>query len=206
MILMGCVVAPEQPNLFDNPVCAPPCWENVIVGITTKKEALNILSKVDRIDQPIVDKNLPLVGFDDAINFSRNKDLNSLGFLYILNDKVSLIGFEHKLGVTLQHAIELFGKPKSVLVVNVGEINAVTFINSQKGIAFGYGFSSGSTEIKPEDGIDDVTFFDPLQYQLLLNSEILSYGQMNATETVYNLRPWVGYGSIENYRPLAKKP
>jgi len=61
---------PANPTFFDSPVCQPPCWENITPGVTTKKDALTILSEIDSVDQPVLDPNYPNTGFDDTIHFS----------------------------------------------------------------------------------------------------------------------------------------
>jgi hypothetical protein len=199
LFLAGCEAPLQEPNLFKNPVCEPPCWENITPGGTSKSDALAILSKIDAVDQPIIDKNQPFLRFDDEIDFHFYKDLSSLGFMDILKDRVSMIGFGPKLEIRLQDAVRLFGPPQSVLVVHAGEIYAVTFLNPQDGIAYGYNFNDRATEIKPGDEISVVDFFDPKQYQLFLNYGIFSYFQMSAEETSNRLQPWKGYGSIDQY-------
>jgi len=94
-ILVGCAIWTEQTNIFENPVCEPPCWKNITPGITTKAEALAILSNLHEIDQPVVDPSHSFPGFDDAINFTLYKDTNKQGYLYTLNDQVSIIGFSN---------------------------------------------------------------------------------------------------------------
>ena len=199
LFLAGCEAPLQYPNLFKNPVCKPPCWENITPGVTTKADALAILSKIDAVDQPIIDKNQPFLQFDDEIDFHIYKDLSSQGFMDILKDRVSMIGFGPKLDIKLLDAIRLFGPPQSVLVVHAGEIYAVTLINPHAGIAYGYNFNDQATEIKPGDEISIVDFFDPKQYQLFLNYGIFSYFQMSADEASQRMQPWKGYGAIGQY-------
>jgi hypothetical protein len=201
LLLIGCEVQTKHPNIFENLVCEPPCWENITPGITTKAEALAILSKIDAIDQPIIDSNLSYMMFDDAIDFTFYNDLNRFGFIYILHDRVSMISLPSKLDVTLQRAIELFGAPQSVLMEeHAGEYAAVHFLNPEKGIYFSYMFSLDKlTEIEPEQQIDDVSFFDPTQYQLFLSSKFFSYSKYSADETLARIYPWSGYGSVYQY-------
>ena len=190
-LLAGCGAQPKQPNIFENPVCEPPCWMNITPGVTTKVDALTIMTKIDAIDQPIVDPNQPFMEFDDAFHFTFYNDINRLGFVYIVNDRVSMISFTYKLDITLQRAIELFGTPQSILVEHAGEFDAVTFLNPQRGIEFGHRFHlDESSEIKPEVDITGVAFFDPKQYRLFLNSGFFSYTSVNVDEALKRMRPW----------------
>lgn len=207
ILLVGCESKIKQQDIFANPVCQPPCWENITPGITTKQEALTILSKVDDVDQPVVDPHHPNLGFDDEIQFSlhHGKDNYVQGWIYVLDDQVSIISFENNL-VTMKHAIELFGAPQSILVINTGHFDQVTLSNSQKGIAFDYKLFGAqnleSSAIEPETEIGGVTFFDLNQYQKVLDSGILSAYTLTVDQTIKNLRLWNGYGSFkEKYWP-----
>jgi len=200
-ILVGCVFSPEQTNIFENPACLPPCWENITPGVTKKADALAILSKNHAIDQPIKDPNQALIGFDDAFHFTFYKDINRLGFIYIVGDRVSMIKFENKLHITLQKAFELFGVPQSVIVVeHVGEFDTITWLNPENGIVFSYLFHlNNSFEIRPGDEIDEVFLFDPSQYQLYLNNGFFTYAEISSDEISKKMRLWKGYGSITQY-------
>lgn len=198
LLITGCKAVFTPTNVFDNPTCAPPCWENITPGETTKADALKILTDFPAVDESINDENKPYVGFDDTLHFFLNKV--TLGFLFILDDKVSMFGFENQLDLTLLDAMELFGTPESILTIHAGEFDAVTLLSPPKGVAFGYRFHlDESSEISANNEIDNVIFFDPKQYQLLLDTSILSYHQLSVDEALKKMRPWEGYGSIEQY-------
>jgi hypothetical protein len=200
MITAGCEISPRPQNIFENPVCDPPCWKNITPGVTTKADALAILSKINEIDQPITDPNQPLMGFDDAIDFTLYKDINRLVFMYILNDRVSMITFTYKLDITLKKAIELFGTPQSVFIGQSGEFDEITFIDPDKGIDFGYRFHlDKSSRVSPTNEIDWVTFFEQNQYIFFLSSGFFGYSNITPNDAAKNMLPWKGYGSIEQY-------
>jgi hypothetical protein len=206
LVLTGCELQPNRPNIFENPVCKPPCWQNITPGVTTKAEALEILSNSEVVEQRISDLHRPIGRFDNEIGFTMYKGDNLFaGSILILNDRVSLIGFEYKLNITLRRAMELFGAPQSILVVRAGEFDAITLLNPQAGMAFGYRFHMDeSSKISPEDEIDYLVFFDPNQYELALDSGFFSYAEMSADIALKSMRPWEGYGSVEQYiAPLA---
>ncbi|HUI87222.1 MAG TPA: hypothetical protein VLX61_00730 [Anaerolineales bacterium] len=200
LFLIGCGVLSSQTNIFEHPSCSPPCWEGITPGLTTKEEALNVLSKLNMIDQPIVDPNQAFINFDDAFPFTFYHDINRWGFIYIFDGKVSTIAFDNKLNLNLQQAVELFGNPKIILVEHAGEYDSAMFINPEKGISFGYRFHLDETSVVgPDATIDSVAFFDAKQYQSVLSSGLLSFTHLNADEILNRMRPWKGYGSIYQY-------
>jgi hypothetical protein len=126
--------------------------------------------------------------------------------------------------LTLQHAIEIFGNPQSVVVTRAGEYTGVSFVTPQAGILFSYtSWGQGRQpelvlvwkpklellykedwsfyEIRPEAKINSVFFFAPKEYQMILDHEFLSFFEMNAEETAKMLYPWRGYGSLNQYLP-----
>jgi hypothetical protein len=197
--IIGCEALPKPTDIFENPVCEPPCWENITPGITTKGDALKILSTISAVDQPIIDNNQNVPGYEDVIHFTLFNDLNRLGFIYILDGKVSNISFNYKLDLTIQEAIDLYGEPQSVLGIRSGEIYAIEFLNPHKGVAYGYYPKNAATQIKPEDRIIDLTLFDPKTFELLLDNGIFSWHQMNAEEALKNMQSWEGFGNIDQY-------
>jgi hypothetical protein len=157
----------------------------------------------------VVDPNHPSIGFDDEIQFSfyHGKRDYIAGWIYVLDGRVSIISFENNL-VTLKHAIELFGIPQSILVVHTGHFDQVTLLNAQKGIVVDYKLFGSqnleSSSIEPDTSISGVSFFDPNQYQKVLDSGFLSAYTLTANQTLNNLQPWDGYGSFkEKYWPPA---
>ena len=194
-------------NVFDNHVCQSPCWMNITPGITTKEEALTILSKISFVDQPSVDMHRSVIGFDDEIQFSVYSD-RTAGWIYLSADRVSMIGFENNLSLTMQSATNLFGTPENMLVIRTSLFDGVTLLNAKKGVEFDYRLSEfqslDTSNIQPNTKIYGVTFFDPNHYQQVLNSGILSSYALNSSDTTKNLKPWNGYGSFKDkYWPPA---
>jgi hypothetical protein len=199
LLLSACINQDTQSSIFENPVCPPPCWENITPGFTTKADALKILSTLSAVDQPIKDLNQKVPGCDDEFYFTFFSDMNKLGYICILDGKVSNISFNYKLDLTIQEAIDLFGEPQSVLGIRSGEVYAIEFLNPQKGVAYGYYPNDRATKIMPEERIIDLTFFDPLTYELLLDNGNFSWHQMNSEEALKNMQSWVGFGNIDQY-------
>jgi len=199
LLISGCIHQNTRANIFENPVCTPPCWENITPGITKKTEALTILSKINSIDQPIYDPNKSSSGFDDLIRFTFDNNPDKAGFLYILDDKVVMIGFYLFLNLSIQQAIDLLGEPQNLLGIRSGEIYSVTLINDQKGFAYNSNLPDRATEINPKNKIYSLILFDPKIYPMLLKTGILSRDQMNTENTIKNIRPWEGFVGLNQY-------
>ena len=84
-------------------------------------------------------------------------------------------------------------------MIHAGEFDGVTLLNPNIGIAFSYSSSQQLSEIKPDDEISGVSFFDPKQYPKILASGIFSFHQLSVEETLERLRPWNGYGDLSQY-------
>ena len=207
--LAGC--APKYPTLFENPVCEPPCWQNITPGVTTYQDALTRLEKIYPGDKQVTDHTQSPIGFDDEIRFSPYNDFSLTGYMDISNNGVSSIGFEidsKYSGIKLDHSIELFGEPQNILLIQSGEFDQVTLINAKKGTALGYKLfgnqSVTSAEISSDVEIREIDFFDPNQYQLILNSGYFSAGLLSSDQIINALHPWNGYGSFrDKYWPPA---
>jgi hypothetical protein len=213
LFLGSCRIYQASSNSFENPVCKPPCWENITPGITTKEEAARILSQLD-VDQEPTELKLVNSSADSHIPFSTRAIDGSLVFI---DDKVSIISLSPKNDLSLQNAIEIFGKPQSVLVYRGGEYIGVTFFKPQEGIVFRYTSWKQSrllpwsqapqwmySEIRPEAEINFITYFDPEQPDSVLDYGILSFHELSPAETLQRLYPWRGYGNIEQYLPSSE--
>lgn len=205
LLLLGCETKHVNTNIFENPACQPPCWENITPGITSKEEALAILSRPEIVDQPFHHQNESAIGFDDRVNFSIHKGKKDYasGSLYILGDRVSIISLGSNYGISLEHAIKLFGAPKSVFAIQTSYYDLVTFLNPEKGINFSYSLTGSrnfdNSPISAETEITSVDFFDPNQYQKLLNSGLIE-GELDPTLLNNRLFPWKGYGNAGQYQ------
>jgi hypothetical protein len=108
----------------------------------------------------------------------------------------------------VDHSIELFGKPQSILVVHTGNYDQVTLLEPTKGIATGYKHygSQGleASSIDPETEITEIAFFDTNQYQHILDAGLIAAGTLSGKDITNNLLPWLGYGRFKDkYWPPA---
>ena len=214
MLLFGCQAQSKYSIIQEQPICSPPCWDNITPGITTKTDALSVLTANNAIQQPIIDRQSSIPArFESVLMFSVSDDKKQGGTLYIQDGKVTVIEFDLRGELSLEHAMEIFGEPESVLVYRGGEYIGVSFFVPQKGIAYSYTSWAQKRwpawaespdwlfrEIKPEAQVNFVAFFVPNQTGPILDSGILSFGEFDLNTTVQSLYPWNGYGSIDNYR------
>src|SRR5689334_23041210 len=101
---------------------------------------------------------------------------------------------------------------QNILVVHSSFFDMATLLNPQRGIDFIYSpdysilgaHNLDTAQIGPDSESNSVEFFDPNQYQQVLNSTYLSGGTLSGDEIKNNLRSWNGYGSFKDkYWPPA---
>jgi hypothetical protein len=217
IVLIGCQTNSKYSILQEEPVCLPPCWEQITPGMTTKSDAWSILSANSAIQQPIYDRQTSIPArFESVIMFSLSDDKQQNGSLYIRDGKVAMMEFSLDSDLPLQRAIEIFGQPESVLVYRGGEYVGVSFFLPQKGIAYAYTSWAQSQnfrniwgeppdwvfhEIRSDVGINFLAYFVPNKTEPVLDSGFLSFGEFDASTTLQRLYPWDGYKSIDAYRP-----
>jgi hypothetical protein len=208
--LFGCQSQPIQPNLFDTSPCKAPCWENITPGVTSEQDALAIFAKFADSrgvsDTAAQDSR----GYDNNISLSSPTGRGSI-YANTLNGRISTMKFEGSFDgpLTLQHAIELFGEPESVLVMEGSMYDEIRLYNPVKGIALGWLISgsspsvaSGQAEIGPNSGVGLVWFFDPNESDRFLNA----YGFISLTKD--DMHPWAGYGKVSDkyWPPVLPSP
>ena len=139
IVLFGCQAESKYSLIQEQPICNPPCWENITPGITTKSDTLTILSAINAIQQPISDhqRSLP-ARFESVLRFFLSDDNKQGGEIYIQSGKVTVMALYINEGLSLRRATEIFGEPDSVLVYRGGEYVGVSFVTPQKGVAYGY--------------------------------------------------------------------
>jgi hypothetical protein len=118
LILASCKALQNQSNIFENPVCAPPFWENITPGMTTKKEASEILFKISE-DQVTVELDTLSGKIDSEIRFSCKNIDGSVAFI---GENVSLITLSPKFSISLQNAVEILTNQKVSLFIKAANI------------------------------------------------------------------------------------
>jgi hypothetical protein len=202
ILLTGCQKRSNQFTFFENPVCSPPCWENIVPGVTTKQELLERISSLEFVDKSSVytDEN-PWEGFQGRVGFSFNNEYKSISFhSYLINDTVAAMVIQGDLNISLDQMIKYVGTPKNILLVHHGDL-FVSLFDLDKGFSLGYDTIGRPdwwlSEIRPDIKVNMVIFLAPQYYQTILDARFLSYQQYNSNETLQMSLPWAGFGKID---------
>lgn len=204
-----------HPTIFINQVCSPPCWENIQPGTTPKQDAFELLSRVSLIDkETITFRGGPTLIFDDELFFGF-KSGDGKGIIYILDGKVADISFSGNLGITLGEVFEKLGEPEYVVNIPVyggpplqGTMRSgIQLINSKVGYGLIYFTEDLPTnrqnKIIPEITPTVITYFDPRIFDKFVDAGLFSFRQLNGADTRFYMKPWSGYGEINQKYPPA---
>ncbi len=209
LALTSCTLIGKQPTILEDSSCDAPCWNGITVGVTTGEEMLAILR-----DIPIVDQNIAILSpwliYDGGLNFY----LYPNGFYKhnvvvesrFIEGKVAEIGFCGDPGVSFSDVVEKIGEPKNIIILGSPSGGSfVTAINEDIGFQFMYDTANIPKhlreEIAPEIPIKCLIYFAPEFYDETLEAGLIGLGRLNAEQTLKAMRPWVGYGDLEQYMP-----
>jgi len=213
----GCQLFTPKPSLLDDLACPPPCWQNIVPGISTKQDALSTLAQLAFIDQKSIyaydpklvpPKGTPIQVYDEIIDSNIASDGQFYSFLsiYLLKDKVSVISFQLRIyDITLSEAITKLGEPESIVISPYRENLVFGFVSPSVGVAFVYSTLGQSkkalSEVYPDARLESIYFFDPETYAQFLESRFLTFNQRDSDGTRAHLVPWKGYGAIKELYP-----
>lgn len=168
-------------NWLMNAQCAPPCWEGIIPGKTTLPEAVEIIQKMPGVQMTGVYHNTVYwEQYQSYFGFA----LVSEGDNTILS---IVIDFDRKQGISLQEAINVFGKPSSVQSFSCAQnICDVYVIYPELGLSLRLLLESGeyAFTIAESSEIVGIKFFTP-GIDNYLKEPIFQ---------AFSIREWVGYG------------
>ena len=195
----------NKTSILDNPVCSPPCWHNIIPGRTSRDELFAALASIDNLDQSsIVQQDYPNnKDFNYFIhgNLYLDADSSTLVSAYTLDEIVIELDFFGNLNLTLEEAIEGFGEPEGVLIYHSSHgYMVINFLIPSKGIVFSFndiGEIWKPTSIIPKLEIRSINYFSPNYYEKILEMGWFSEGKWDYQESVERIKPWKGYGNIE---------
>jgi len=197
-------------NIGNN--CELPCWNDVVVGKTTKSELSQIISKL-----PIIDQDKIFIDGDSWEFFSgrsyfsfKRADINCE--TYYLGETIVNLTFSGELRTTFGEIVDLLGEPDYILtgltvLPTVGY--SVTAIYPALGIEYSYNTrilsKRTSKDIGPDIPIDFISIFDPEIYNDLIEASLFGQGSLTGEQIRESLRPWDGYGVLLEKYPAAKK-
>lgn len=215
LFISGCQSWPRQQeggqSLLDTFECGYPCWQNIVPGKTSEKEANTILETSTLIDQKTIKSYAPSEAFqnetperifDKTIHASLTSDFNCNITLYIINDKVVVISFSFiEFPPSIEDVIKTTADPEYVVVNHYyAEDYSVGFSNVTNGVAFMYSTLNKPREqlisITPDIKVDMIHFFDFNFYE-----QFLSIGSLTSTPVQYKdikllFEVWKGYGKV----------
>ncbi len=218
ILIVGCKPTNKQLSIFSSSPCQLPCWQDIYPGKTTKGEVINILSKLDFVDiETIVTRGEPWSIFDDGVIATLQSGKIKTE-IYFKGDQVSLIGLSGNIDMEFSQAIQNLGEPKYIINTPMSGGMPLAPTSSFYIVAIdpeqGYEFSFDTrdlpnklkNEIQPETMLSRISFFDPNDYEKILNAGIFSTPYLTGEETLRFMTPWSGYGSIlEKYPPAIIK-
>jgi hypothetical protein len=212
---------PPVPTLLDA-TCELPCWKNIHLGEATKEEAVSILKTLPEVDPTTITLNgKPWNIFEDVIYFGF-KDSKVVGRIYFSDGKASFIEIFHEsnreLSITFEDAVSRLGVPQYIINIPMSgglplaPTTSHIIIAVQPEQGFGFDFdtrnqpTSQKAELRPDNKLRAITFFDPEFFDQLLEAGFFSLGKLYASETRKFMTPWDGYGVLrEKYPPAVIK-
>jgi hypothetical protein len=196
----------SETSILDNPICSPPCWQNIIPGETNRNDLLTALAGIDNFDQSsLVQRDYPnKKDYNQVVYGKLYLEPNAVTFVsaYLSDETVVELNFTGLWNLTLEEVIEEFGEPEGVFIYHSNDFNVVSFLIPSKGVAFRFDIPRGPVDsIVPEMEIKDIDYFSPNYYYELLEMGWFSEGKWDYQESIARIKPWKGYGDInELYR------
>ena len=209
LLLMSCTTLGTPPSILDDSSCDAPCWNGITVGVTTGEEMLAILRELPNVDQNIATLS-PWLIYDDGLNFYLYPNgfhkHNVVVESRFIENKVAEISFCGDPGVSFGDVVEKIGEPKNIIVL--GSPSGGSFFTAiNKDIGFQLMYDTANIpknlkeEIAPEIPIKCLIYFAPEFYDETLEAGMIGLGRLNAEQTLKMMRPWIGYGDLDQYIP-----
>ena len=193
---------PPPPTWFTDwlidPVCQPPCWQEITPGVTTITETYKILQAlpwVENLDgpgKPLLDKG------DIQLDWDFVPPSSGGGMALAFDDgRINNIEIGGILSTQLQKVIENYGYPSHVYIPDCSHGKCVTMlIYMTTGMAVQLFLDwdrdvEGDVTVKPDDEVTRIRFFPPGE-----KSYLAAYPQFSESFPKWSL-PWVGYSKYK---------
>jgi len=208
LVLVTVVWAWPNPTIISDPVCAPPCWNNIQPGATTQQEAYRIISELPEVDMDTVKfRGEPRGIFTDIIYFElKPRDIS--GEIHIVDGQVVAISFSGKSGITISDAFAYLGEPTYIINIPTyggpplwGSVSSeIIIINPTVSYCLFYNTRDLSWrlqgQIRPETELSLIIFLDPAFYDEWMDAGLFSLRTLDGEQTREHLIPWDGYGDL----------
>lgn len=210
-LLQGCIEE-DKSNWISENDCDLPCWNGMIVGITTQDELLPIINRILILDQNRIILDGHAWEFFSGTSYFRYKERDINGVVYYINKIIENLTFSGELDTTFGDMVELVGVPDYIIVIPLllpTTSLEVTAIYTTLGISYSYNTHTlpkrMRDQIGPDIPINYVMIFDPKIFDELIDASLFGQGYYNGEETRKSLRPWDGFGVLLEKYPAAKK-
>ena len=187
-------------TIVHDSACSPPCWHRIVPGRTSTWQAQQILEEMNVSMTPWSD-----YGEDGTLSwFFRYPIHDAAGFAYSQGGVVQVLSIQTRRSLTLEDAFDRIGDPAfywTAITQMEGEPwIEVYFVNDERGfvtktsIPVEPGEESHAIKITADTPVDRVIYFQPGQFDKLLDAEILE--DVSKESVLSGLQPWEGYGVI----------
>lgn len=192
------------PPILELSDCELPCWNQIEIGQTTMPEFIEIAGKLDFVDKETIRSRKFSEEFPLIASFIAQPSKINLSQIYgnalFRDDNLVYFNLRGNLNTKMESFVNKFGEPDIVLLTGWRAfpgssklVNYLTFVISEKGIAFGSTLERKGSILTDEIYIDDFYIFDPGSFKALSNE-----GRFLNEEYSY---PWNGYGNIDEKYP-----
>lgn len=203
IILVAC--SGKNSTVLDDDTCNAPCWRNIRPGETTKSEALNLVKKVETIQQESIKEQptfLPMIEEMVYWKFQGVKEFN--GDFSSHDNIVAAISFNFNEKISLRDFFKKNGEPDYVYIVlskGPGAFLTVKFIYQEKGICLSHQPSLLPFQDTKKYSVRDTTLIGELFYidPSIENGQIKIGCLRGLDADLYNknIQKWSGYGIYE---------
>lgn len=205
VFIVGCSLLGPK-SILDELVCEPPCWQSIIPGKTSRDEVKSLIYEMENIvTGSIFDLSPDSSHYHNKIGFDieNNGELIDVEINFIGNI-VSHIVLYLNLGVDIENAINVFGKPKMVYV-NSYPTARTYLINEELGVYYvteKRSYISSNDELTPDTEVILITFFDNSVFTQWIEEGHFTDEWLKGEEFLARMYPWNGYGDVtEKYMP-----
>jgi len=203
LLLVGCSRKADAEIILSD-MCSPPCWENVVPGLSTETNVKEIEEKLPSIDAGQTAWIYEWNKYDAVFAWRFLNSEVKKGEIYIKGGVVELINLFGGFNVPLKTLVNKFGEPEYVVIGNTitpgflgaGYQNQVNLIYEEDGMIVSLK-PDVNASIKPTTKIDSVIFFVPALSEKIIR-EWVSPGLLGELK----IWDWQGYGrfTIEGER------
>jgi hypothetical protein len=166
-------------GFFSDDPCGPPCFFDIIPGISTEEEVLASVEKFSHIFQNC-----------ESYDFTSSGGYRSLVCTYVTigyrNSRVGVVGFKPSAQITLQQVIDRYGSPD---LFAVGFVNLPEYPPRARAVLF---FDQIHTMLYPPDR-DGEEFVFSAGTQII-SITYLSKAEYESTRNIKRNILWKGYG------------